>query len=71
MEIKETWFLLFAGESEDGLGSGKYVGRTTDAKVAEAHFRKIQDNPYSTGRVNIVTEDDYSIAGWWTDWSSY
>lgn len=58
----ETWFLLFDGESPDGRGSANYAGRTTDVKKAVWHFRKISGNPYSTGYVQIVTDNTYQRA---------
>ena len=53
-----TWFLLFDGQSPDGRGDGRYVGRTTDAKRAAWHFRKVNGDPYSTGYVLIVTDTE-------------
>lgn len=58
--MKETWFLLFGGDSVDGMGSPKYIGRTTDPLVAKKHFRQIKKNPYSTGKV-IICDDSKHV----------
>lgn len=53
----QPWFLLYGGSSEDGLGPGIYIGRTTDEAVARKHAEECSKNPYSTGYVNVVTDD--------------
>lgn len=51
------WFLLFDGQSTDGSGEPKFIGRTSHEKEALSHFRKVQKGqPYSTGKVMIVTD---------------
>jgi hypothetical protein len=54
--IEETWFLLYGGESADGLGPGRYETRTTDEEVAKRHLERIRENPYSTGKVMVITD---------------
>lgn len=56
------WFLLYGGSSPDGLGVGRYVGRTIDPRVASAHFRKCKADPYSTGYVKIVQDENIETA---------
>lgn len=68
MNNRETWYLLFGGTSVDGMGQGKYIGRTTDKEVAHRHYQACVDNPYSIGKVIIVTDTDYQQAGWLTNW---
>lgn len=53
------WYLLFDGSSPDGRGEPKYVGRTTHKALAKKHFKKIDSNPYSTGKVLIA--NDFSL----------
>lgn len=62
MAKRETWFLLFGGQSSDGRGDGKYEGRTTDVKEAADHMRKVSSNPYSVGSVQIVTDEFFRSA---------
>lgn len=54
----QTWYLLYGGTSEDGMGSGPYIGRTTDKEVARDHHAKCRKNPYSIGFVEIVTDTE-------------
>ena len=63
----ETWYLLFVGSSPDGLGHSIYDGRTTDKEEAIRHFEEIKSNPYSTGKVVIVTDEEYRVATWKED----
>lgn len=49
-------FALYDGYSNDGRGNANYVGRTTDPSVAYEHYKKVVDNPYSTGYVRIYTD---------------
>ena len=51
-----TWYLLYAGVSEDGMGQPNYVGRTTDIDEAKEHYKKVTSSPYSTGKVIAVTD---------------
>ena len=51
-------FLLYDGQSEDGRGTGKYIGRTLDPKLALEHQYKVKANPYSTGKVDVVTDNE-------------
>lgn len=48
-------YILYGGESEDGRGPGRYIGRTTDKEKARKHFLKTEKNPYSTGCVIVQT----------------
>ena len=50
-------FHLYDGSSEDGRGMGKYVGRTLDPKKALEHHYKVRSSWYSTGKVDVVTDD--------------
>lgn len=54
-------YTLYGGESEDGRGAGKYIGRTTDKDKAIKHFKKVSSNPYSTGRVVIQTDTSETV----------
>jgi hypothetical protein len=56
--IAETWYLLYGGESVDGTGPGRYVGRTCSVVDAAKHFIKVSKNPYSTGYVKVITDDE-------------
>jgi hypothetical protein len=58
--MMEPWYLLFDGTSVDGMGEGKYTGRTTDKAVARKHFSKCKNNPYSVGKVIVVTDTSYN-----------
>lgn len=69
--INETWFLLYNGESEDGMGSGKYYARTTDKNIAKQHWGKIKNNPYSTGKVVAVTDTKEQRIIYDYDWNDY
>lgn len=66
--MSETWYLLFDGQSEDGRGSPSYIGRTTDKWKAKAHFDHCNMNPYSTGKVVIVTDEKYEMVWFRTNW---
>lgn len=50
------WFVLYGGTSVDGKGEGNYCGRTTDVKVAKAHWEKCRGDPYSVGSVWVITD---------------
>lgn len=50
------WYLLFDGSSPDGRGEPKYVGRTTSKALAQKHFKEVESNPYSTGKVMIAND---------------
>jgi hypothetical protein len=54
--MTETWYCLFDGESVDGRGNAKYVGRTTDEEKAKEHYDKCWNNPYSIGYVMSYTD---------------
>lgn len=62
MAKRETWFLLFGGHSADGRGEGVYQGRTTDVTEAAEHMRLCVSDPYSTGGVQIVTDESFRCA---------
>lgn len=66
--MNTPWFLLYGGESVDGAGEGKYIGRTTDKEKARRHYLKCEENPYSIGEVIIVTDTSEKRAGPWTKW---
>lgn len=52
----ENWYLLYDGESQDGWGHPKYLTRTLEKKVALKHFDKCKRNPYSIGKVKVITD---------------
>ena len=54
--IKETWYLLYSGESADGRGFPSLTGRTLEITEAAKHLKSI-DNPYCFGHVIIMTQD--------------
>ena len=60
--ICSPWFIIYDGSSPDGRGFPQYHGRTKDAKLALKHFKKCNDNPYSTGKVRIVTDREEGLA---------
>ena len=65
----QTWYLLYGGTSEDGMGSGSYIGRTTDKKIAQMHHSKCRQNPYSIGFVEIVTDTEKKQPSFYdTEW---
>lgn len=51
----EVWYLLYQGESCDGRGAAKFVGRTTSLSEACEHMRNVQKSPYRFGHVLRVT----------------
>ncbi len=53
-----TWYCLYGGQSVDGRGNGKYIGRTTDLEKAKEHYNKCHNNPYSTGYVMFYTDTE-------------
>ena len=57
--MTETWYLLYGGSSGDGRGDGEYVGRTCNISVAARHYREISKNPYSTGYVTVITDEEF------------
>lgn len=52
----EDWYLLYDGESVDGCGRPEYLTRTLDKKVALDHYKKCKSNPYSVGKVKVITD---------------
>lgn len=54
---EENWYILYGGTSADGLGPSKFIGRTTDRDIAMEHYLAIRNDPYSTGKVVIITND--------------
>jgi hypothetical protein len=69
--MTETWYLLFAGTSVDGMGDGNYVGRTTDKSVAKTHWDECRSNPYSVGKVIAVTDTNHKRIIFEYDWKNY
>ena len=57
--MKEVWYLLFKGESCDGMGKADFYQRTTSKSVAKDFFLKEKKNPYSTSCVMYVTDNSY------------
>ena len=66
--MTETLYLLFDGTSEDGRGDGTYCGRTTDKSVARKHYDECKSNPYSVGKVIVVTDTIHEEVNFWYDW---
>lgn len=60
--MSDVWYLLYGGQSPDGRGEPKYVGRTIDKKVALAHFNKVKKSAYSSGKVVICTDTKLAMA---------
>lgn len=57
-----TLFLLWDGQSPDGRGDGKYIGRTTDKRKAVAHLKRVNGSPYNCGKVVICTGTEFITA---------
>ena len=57
------WYLLFDGSSPDGRGEPDYVGRTTHKELALKHYKKVNESPYSTGKVMIANDFEFKLAG--------
>ena len=57
--MNEPWYLLYGGSSVDGRGPGKYLGRTIDVFVAARHYIEISKSPYSTGYVEVITDNEH------------
>ena len=51
-----NWYLLFDGNSPDGLGQPVFVGQTLDLRVAQKHHAKCLSDPYCTGNVMIIND---------------
>lgn len=64
------WFLLYDGTSADGLGPPRYCGRTPNKQKAREHYLKVSSNPYSVGKVEIVTDDAIEYACPFTNWEA-
>lgn len=58
--LKETWFVLFGGESGDGRGYPEYKGRTTSAKQAlQFYLNEIKKlGSYAIGKVILYTDKE-------------
>jgi len=56
------WYLLFEGSSPDGRGEPKYVGRTKHQAQAYKCFKKVNNSPYSTGKVMIANDFKFWVA---------
>ena len=59
--MKDIWFLMYAGTSADGLGTGSYVGRTTNPIEALGELSVIANNPYSTGKIEAISDSKITI----------
>lgn len=57
----KTIYLLWDGGSEDGRGTPDYAGMTDNIDEAREHFNICKDDPYCTGRVDIVTAVEYRV----------
>lgn len=67
----ETLYLLYDGYSEDGMGSGKYCGRTTSKAIAKKHWDEIQHSPHSTGKVVAITDTEEKRIWKENDWVNF
>jgi hypothetical protein len=54
--MEPTLYVLYDGESEDGMGHPKYYKRTTDKQEAMEHWKKCKEDPYSIGEVVAYTD---------------
>jgi hypothetical protein len=54
--MSDPWYLLYFDVSPDGRGPSRYVGRTTDIRVAQEHLNRIRRSPYNVGYVLVVTD---------------
>ena len=65
--MKNEWYILEDGESEEGMGLPKYVGRTVSGPYAKDFWEKIQAR-HSCGRVWILTDTTRTLADKYTEW---
>lgn len=56
-------YMLYEGESEDGMGQGTFYRATEDVAVAREFYLGICDNPYSIGHVSVLTENSLTRIG--------
>jgi hypothetical protein len=68
--MTETWYLLFAGTTADGRGDANYTGRTTDKSIAKKHWDECKSNPYSVGKVIVVTDTKHKRIIFDYDWEN-
>lgn len=52
-------YLLYGGDSVDGRGVGVFMKATEDIREALTHYKKVKDDPYSTGCVKVLTETTF------------
>ena len=69
--MTETWYLLYAGTTADGMGEGNYCGRTTDKEIAKKHWDECKSNPYSVGKVIAVTDTKHRRIVFDYEWDNY
>lgn len=55
-------YLLYGGESEDGRGQGEFKKVAMSADEARQWFKGIEANPWSTGKVQILTGTTLEVA---------
>lgn len=53
-------FLLYSGTSVDGYGASKFLKATESKEEAFEHYKNIKFDPYSTGKVQVLTEDSFN-----------
>lgn len=53
-------FLLYGGESVDGYGASKFLKATESKEEAFEHYKNIKFDPYSIGKVRVLTEDSFN-----------
>lgn len=63
--------MLYGGTSADGMGKGHYVGRTTDAEVAYAHWLACKSDPYSIGMVVAFSDSESRMIWQERDWEKF
>jgi len=64
MNAPTPWYLLYDGCSADGRGEGRYCGRTETLAEAVAHLEEVKANPYSTGKVIMITDKEEIDMRW-------
>lgn len=53
-------FILYDGTSVDGRGTGNFLKATESKEEALVHYKNIKLDPYSIGKVQVLTEDIFN-----------
>ena len=67
----DTIFVLYGGTSCDGMGPAEYIGPTLDTAAAYKHWIECKNDPYSVGRVVVLTKKFEKTLIWQNDWDEY